>query len=87
VTSVKEHLRQHIPAGLYLAVLVAFLSIWHWKTAGHLTLSAVATFATFSWMALVYGDFFLRLSPLSPKLDYCRNTPSSLQLLFTQDRV
>jgi hypothetical protein len=49
-------------------MLVAFLSIWHWKTAGHLSLSAIATFATFSWIALVYGDFFLRISPLSSKL-------------------
>ena len=68
MTSVKEHFRQHIPAGLYIAMLVAFLSIWHWKTAGHLSLSAIATFATFSWIALVYGDFFLRISPLSSKL-------------------
>src|SRR5262249_10478775 len=27
-----------------------------------------ATFAAFSWMALVYGDFFLRISSLSSKL-------------------
>jgi hypothetical protein len=64
----KEHFRQHSPAALYIAVLVAFFSIWHWKTAGHLSLSAVATFAAFSWMALVYGDLVLRISPLSPKL-------------------
>jgi hypothetical protein len=68
VTSLKEHFRAHIPTWLHIAVLVAFLSIWHSKTAGHLSISAVATFTAFSWMALVYGDFFLRISPLSSKL-------------------
>src|SRR5712691_7020024 len=68
VFSVTERLRQHIPAALYVTALVAFLCIWHWKTTSHLSVSAVATFATFSSMALIFGDFFLRLSPLSPRL-------------------
>ena len=60
----KEQIRLYIPAGLWVAVLVAFLSAWHLKTTGHLSGSAIATFVAFSCTALIYGRLVLRLSPL-----------------------
>jgi hypothetical protein len=61
-------IQQHAPVVLYLAIVVAFLSIWHWKTTGHLSASAVATFTALSSAALIYGRFALRLSPLPAEL-------------------
>jgi hypothetical protein len=78
VTSVKARFRQYIPAGLYILTLAGFFSLWHWQTAGRLPPAAVATFAAFSWMAIVYGDLFVRISPLPPTL-----TPSlTFRFLF-----
>ena len=68
VRLVNDQIRQHIPAGLYISTLVAFLSIWHWKATGHLSWTTVATFAAFSSAALIYGRLVLRFSPLPPKL-------------------
>jgi hypothetical protein len=64
--SIKERFRQS--DGAYMVALVVFLSIWRWRTSGQLSLSTVLTFAAFSWMALVYGDFFLRITSFAPKL-------------------
>lgn len=64
----KERYQQNIPATLYIAIMVAFLAYWHWKISGNLSLLGIATFAGFSWMALVYGKWLLSLSPLSPKV-------------------
>jgi hypothetical protein len=60
--------RQYIPGSIYVTLLIAFLSTWHWKTTGYLSASTVATFAAFSSTTLIYGSVVLRLSPLSPKL-------------------
>jgi hypothetical protein len=60
--------RRYIPATMYVTMLIAFLSTWHWKTTGYLSASTVATFATFSSTTLILGSAVLRLSPLSPKL-------------------
>jgi hypothetical protein len=68
VHPVKELIRRHTSAGLYVSAVVAFLSAWHWKAAGHLSASTVATFVAFSSAALIYGRVVLRLSPLSPTL-------------------
>jgi hypothetical protein len=74
----KEAARRVAPAGVYVAALAGFLSVWHWKTAGHLSTSTVAIFASFSAMALIYGGFFLRLSSLPRTLV----SGLSLQFLF-----
>ena len=78
VRPAEEQIQRYIPAGLYVLALVAFLSCWHWKTTGHLSGSAVATFAAFSASALIYGGFVLRRSPLPSKLA----VTLSLQFLF-----
>jgi hypothetical protein len=61
-------IQQYIPASVYVTILVTFLSAWHWKTTGHLSISTVAIFAAFSLTAIIYGALVLRLSPLPAKL-------------------
>src|SRR5271169_4065364 len=68
VCPMNQGARRYIPAGIYVTILIAFLSTWHWKTTGYLSASTVATFAAFSSTTLIYGSVVLRLSPLSPKL-------------------
>jgi hypothetical protein len=65
---VKEQIQRYIPVGLCTSALVAFLSIWEWRTTGRLSGSGVATFAAFSLAVLIYGGFVTRLSPLPSKL-------------------
>jgi hypothetical protein len=60
--------RYYISAIAYVAVVVVFLSIWHWKTTGNVSGPAVAAFMALSSAALIYGRFVLRLSPLPEKL-------------------
>ena len=59
----REQIR-HIPAVVYVTILVILLSTWHWKTTGHLSVSTVATFLAFSSAALIYGGVLIKLSPL-----------------------
>ena len=68
VRPAKEQIQRYIPAGLFVSVLVAFLSTWHWKVTGHLSGSAIAVFAAFSSSSLIYGGFVLRFSPLPAEL-------------------
>jgi hypothetical protein len=68
VSSMNEHIRRYVPASLYVTMLVAFLSVWHWRATGSLSGSAVATFVALSSAALIYGRFVLKLSPLPEKL-------------------
>jgi len=68
VCPVDQRARRYIPASMYVAIMIAFLSTWHWKTTGYLSSSTVATFAAFSSTTLIFGSVALQLSPLSLKL-------------------
>jgi hypothetical protein len=66
LSPMNQRVQQYVPATLYVTILVTFLSAWQWRTTGHLSVSTVTIFAAFSSAALIYGRFFLRLSPLPP---------------------
>ena len=52
----------------YGGVLVLFLSAWHTRATGRISVEALAVFAALSGVALIYGRAFTRRTALSAEI-------------------